>query len=551
MKNALFLLLAVLFACNPAPKEPVTTITPWTPYDESAELAENATHESIRMQFKLIQSKVTDKNDVWKNIADQIASFSEEDYQQLKPMILDQDIPTIQSHITNGSLTYELLTQWYLYRIVKFENDKDKYLNNIISINPNAVAEAKMKDQSKSDGDHPIFGMPILLKDNVNFAGLPTTAGTYVLKGNEASDAFITTQIKQSGGIILGKTNLSEWANFLCLGCPNGYSAVGGQTLNPYGRKTFDTGGSSSGSGSSIAANYAAAAVGTETSGSILSPSSTHSLVGLKPTTGLFSRGGIVPLSSTLDTPGPMTKSVIDNAILASAMAGGEDPSDPATKGSPTDKTYWEDLKTGTLKGVRFGVNKGFLVDSTYKETVAKIGRLGGILIEFEQPEMDFEGFGTLLSADMRADLPAYLNKYAASDLKLRTVAEIVGYNQVDSLEKIPYGQGRFEGILDADLNEEELIALRKKLNDNGIQFFESIIKENQLDFVLSINNFNAGHAAAAKYPCLTVSMGYTETGEPIGLTFIARPYEEDKLLKVGYAFEQATKTRKIPASYQ
>lgn len=160
------------------------------------------------------------------------------------------------------------------------------------------------------------------MKDNINVDGLATTAGSLVFKNNKTTDAFIIKRIKENGGIILGKTNLSEWANYLCLDCPNGYSAIGGQTLNPYGRKIFDTGGSSSGSGVAVATNYSAVAIGTETSGSILSPSSKNSLVGLKPTVGLLSRSGIVPISSTLDTPGPMTKNVIDNAILLSAMSG-------------------------------------------------------------------------------------------------------------------------------------------------------------------------------------------------------------------------------------
>ncbi|MFT7197464.1 MAG: amidase [Marinoscillum sp.] len=547
MKNLTFLLLLLIFACK---QEPKTTISAWVPYDESAELEANAAHESTRMRYRLIQSRISDKNDLWKNVADQIKYFSEEDYQALKPFILEQNIPTIQQHIESGKLTYEKLTQWYLYRIVKYENDSVKYLNNIISINPNAVAEAQKRDQNKSSEDHPIYGMPILLKDNVNFEGLPTTAGTHLLRNNEASDAFIVKQIKEKGGIILGKTNLSEWANFLCYGCPNGYSAVGGQTLNPYGRKQFDTGGSSSGSGSSIAANYAVAAVGTETSGSILSPSSSNSIVGLKPTTGLLSRGGIVPLSSTLDTPGPMTKNVIDNAIFISAMTG-EDPVDVATKDNPKNKKYWQELQKSSLEGVRFGVNKSFLEDSIYKVNVARIVALGGIAVEFEPAEMDFEGFGTLLSADMRKDLPDYLDHYANETLSLRTVADIVAYNRLDSLDKIPYGQGRFESILDANLNDEELAQLRLKLRSAGIGFFETAMQENELDVMLSINNWNAGHAAAANYPCLTVPMGYRTTGEPVGITFISRPFKEDMLLRIGYAFEQATKSRELPSYYK
>ncbi len=548
MKNTILLLLLFTFACK---QESKTIISPWVPYDESEELLENAGHESIILRFKLIQSKILDKNEIWKNVSDQISYFSEEDYQKLKPLILEQNILNIQSHIQAGNLTYETLTQWYLYRIVKYENDKDKYLNNIISINPEAVNEARKRDKNKSSEDHPIYGMPILLKDNINFEGLPTTAGTHLLRNNEAADAFIVKRIKEKGGIILGKANLSEWANFLCLECPNGYSAVGGQTLNPYGRKKFDTGGSSSGSASSIAANYAVAAVGTETSGSILSPSSSNSIVGFKPTTGLLSRGGIVPLSSTLDTPGPMTRNVIDNAIFLSVMTG-EDSDDIVTKGSPKNKKYyWEELKTGSLEGVRFGVNKRFLEDSIYMLNVEKIEALGGIAVEFEPVQMDFEGFGTLLSADMRIDLPNYLNQYSSEEMTIRSIADIIAYNKQDSLEKIPYGQGRFERILDVNLSEGELVELRIKLRNAGVTFFEKAMTEHQLDVILSINNWNAGNAAAANYPCLTVPMGYRETGQPVGITFISRPFEEEMLLKIGYAFEQATKMRKLPRDYK
>lgn len=550
IKNGFLLFLLGLFACQQAPEEPKTVIPPWISYDESAELAENADHESERMRYKLIQSKVTDRNDIWKNISDQIAYFSEEDYQRLTPIILEQDILTLQSHIKSGKLSYEELTQWYLYRIVKYENDKDKYLNAIIAINPNAVEEARKKDENKSDNDHPIYGMPILLKDNINFTGLPTTAGSVSLQNNTTLDAFIVERIKENGGTILGKVNLSEWANFLSTINPNGYSALGGQTLNPYGRRKYDTGGSSSASGVSMAANYAAAAVGTETSGSILSPSSSNSIVGLKPTIGLFSRGGIVPISSTLDTPGPMTKNVTDNAILASAMSG-EDPADAATKDNSKNKKYWEELKSGSLEGVRFGVNKNFLSDSIYSLTIKKIEAAGGIMVEFEPEKMDFEGFGKLLSADMKIDLPKYLINYASKDVSVKTVEDVVAFNNADSLIRIPYGQGRFDGILETNLSLEEHEALIEKLHKAGVDFFETPMKEHELDVVLSINNWNAGNAAVAKYPCLTVPMGYTASGAPIGLTFIGRPFEEDKLLKLGYAFEQLTKCRKLPADYR
>jgi amidase len=547
MKKILFLSLFFILACKPTQK---TAIPAWTTYDETEELAKNATNASPRMQYKLIQSKILDKNAMLKNIAQQLGNFSENEYQRLKPLILEQDIPTIQAHIQSSSLNYEKLTKWYLYRIAKFENDKDKMLNAIVAINPDAVKEARKRDKNKSKYDHAIYGIPILIKDNTNVEGMPTTAGTHLLRNNTADDAFIITQIKDKGAIILGKTNLSEWANYLFLMGPNGYSAVGGQTLNPYGRKIFDTGGSSSGSGAAIAANYAAAAVGTETSGSIISPSWQNSLIGLKPTTGLLSRTGIVPISSTLDTPGPMTKNITDNGILLSAMSG-QDMNDPATKNSPQNIQYLNHLKTGTLKGLRFGAIKSFLGDSIYKQSINTIIKLGGTVVEYEPEPMNFDGFGTILTADMKVDLPNYLSAYASNEVTSRSIAEIVAYNNSDAALKIPYGQGRFDGMLSDKTTEAELVQIKAKVKKAGIQFFETPMEKYQLDAILSINNNNSGHAAAANYPCLTIPMGYKTTGEPWGLTFIARPYQEDALLKMGFAFEKATKTRKLPNDYK
>lgn len=546
MKNVFYLLLIfLLVSCQSSS----TLIPAWESYDESEELAANADNPSRRLQYKLIQSKFTDKNDIWKNVAPQLKGFSKAEYERLKPLIYEQNIPSMQASIAAGKLSYEKLTQWYLYRIVQFESNPERYLNAIISINPDAVKTARQKDKMRSNGQHPIFGMPILLKDNINKAGLPTTAGAVVLADNKTNDAFIVDRIQEKGGIILGKVNLSEWANYLCLGCPNGYSAVGGQTLNAYGRKVFDTGGSSSGSGVSMAANYAAAAVGTETSGSILSPSSKSSLVGLKPTIGLLSRGGIVPISGTLDTPGPMTRSVIDNAILLSAMSG-EDPMDAATKDNPKGKTYWPSLEEASMKGKRFGVTANSMRSDLYRKATEQLKAAGAEIIEFEPIEVDFSGFGTLLSADMKIDLPAYIKNYGSKKVTVKTVDDVVKMNRQDSSINMPYGQGRFEGILEVNLSTEELEALKTRLNKEGVRYFESAMKQYNLDAVLSIDNRGAGFAAAAKYPCLTLPMGYTDQGEPRGLTFIGRPFTEDKLLKMAYAYEQMSKARKAPADY-
>lgn len=546
-KTLLFLFLISLVGCNQNPK---TNIAPWVAYDESQELEASQKNKSSKMRYRLIQSRVSNKNDLWKSIEPQIQSFTQQDYLSLKPLILEQNIPTLQAHIKEGLLTYEKLTQWYLYRIVLFENDSIQALNSVISIHPDAVKIAREKDLNKSAENHPIYGIPILLKDNINVADLPTTAGAEMLKTNLTDNAFIVERLQEKGAVILGKTNLSEWANYLCKGCPNGYSAVGGQTLNPYGKRVFDTGGSSAGSGSAIAANYAAAALGTETSGSILSPSSTHSLVGLKPTVGLLSRSGIVPISSTYDTPGPMTKNVVDAHILLNAMKG-EDENDPVTLERSIALEYKPFSKLNSFEGVRFGVNKKFANDSLYALAIKRIENLGGVLVEFEPEKVNFKNFGKILDADMKIDLKNYLTQYAVGAGLPKSIDDVVRHNSQDSLLRIPYAQERLDGVFASNLSLDSLQILKNQIKLEGIAFFETPIKQHNLDVILSINNWNAGHAAVAQYPCLTISMGYNKNGSPKGLTFIARPFEEEKLLKVASLYELKTQLRKAPSEYQ
>lgn len=539
-------LLILLIACQPSVK---TEIPPWVPYDESEELAANAEHESSRMRFQLIQSRTSDKNDLWGVIEPQISDFSEEDYNRLKPLILEQTIPTMQSSIKKGELSYEELTKWYLYRIAKFENDSTKTLHSILAINPNAVEDAKARDKNRKEDDHMIYGMPILLKDNINTDGMPTTAGAHALLRNQTSDAFITTKIKEKGGIILGKSSLSEWANFICSGCPNGYSAVGGQTLNPYGRMVHDTGGSSSGSGVTMAANYAAAAVGTETSGSILSPSSSNSIVGMKPTVGLVSRGGVVPISSTLDTPGPMTRNVTDNAILLSVLAG-PDPRDEATGASVIKDYYPEHIYLMEIKQLKLGVITSFLQDSVYSANIEKLRKAGAEMVEITPSGLGLPDFLTLLNADMKADLPAYFDQYGGSDLPVSSVDDVVKYNLEDTLVRRAYNQTLFEGIVADTTAAERLTEIKENLNTIGRTYFDQAMDEYELDAVLSMNNWSAGYAAVAKYPCLTVPMGYTDNGQPMGITFIGKPWSERELYRMGALFEKLTNARKLPDGY-
>lgn len=544
------LILGIFFLVISCKKKELPIV--FIPYDETSVIAEQQNHDLKRMQLKLIQSKYLDMNEVFKPFEEDLAYFSEEDYFNLKPFIIEKDIPFIQDAVSRGILTYEKITLFYLYRIRKFESEHNLALNAIISLNPTALEEARKMDKNRPENTtYTLYGLPILLKDNINTRGMPTTAGAFALKENKITEgAFIVQKLKENNALILGKANLSEWAYYFCSGCPVGYSAIGGQTLNPYGRKVFETGGSSAGSGVSVAANFAVAAVGTETSGSILSPSSKNSVVGLKPTVGLLSRTGIVPISSTLDTPGPMTKNVIDNAIFLAAMTG-KDSNDNATKNSKMDVDYLKELTNSSLSGKRFGVLKQLLTDSIYLKTINLIEKAGGIMIEIEPPQVRLNGFLTLLNMDMKHDLPLYLSKYADKKIAIASVQEVIDINLLDTLKRAPYGQQLFEGIVMDTTSNESFQKIKQQLHKDGVTFFKIPMEEHNLDVVLSINNYHAGYAAVAKYPCLTVPMGYQKSGEPISLTFIAPSFQEQKLLQLGYAFEQLTKVRKLPKNYQ
>jgi len=532
------------------------TIKLWEPYNDSAEVAANMDHEKERMRYKLIQSKVLDKNEVFSPLFKEVSKMSETAYKNLIPLIIEQDIPTIQQHISSGALSYEELVLFYLYRIYRYELNNETTLNTIIALNKNVVDEARALDAlnegSKSLKQHPIYGMPVLLKDNINTTGIVTTAGSIALRKNEVDDAFIVQRLKKQGALILGKVNLSEWAYFMCSGCPVGYSAVGGQTLNPYGRRIFETGGSSSGSGTAMAANYAVAAVGTETSGSILSPSSQNSVVGLKPTIGLLSRSGIVPISSTLDTPGPMTRNVIDNGILLDAMRGFDEADDASVQADWDKEWYLATKNYSGLKGKRLGVFKNLMEsDSIYKSTVMELENAGAVIFQFTAPEVNMDGFISILNIDMKNDLPKYLDKYVKNkEVTITDISSLIAFNNRDSLTRIPYGHALFTGIMADSTNTEQLITIKSRLEKNGRTFFNDAMNKHQLDAILSINNYHAGYAAVAKYPALTIPMGYKTSGEPISLTFIGKQYQEAKLLHLGKAFEDAFPLRKTPGGY-
>ena len=532
-KTILFFFISVLIGCN----NPV----PWKNYDESIEIEKSKSHSNKRMQFKLIQSKYEFKNDWFKNINKELNQFSEKEYNFLKPLVIEKSIPEIQTSILDGKLTYEKLVLFYLYRIKSIEYDKNQYLNSIISINQNIVKEAREKDKRKPESIYSLHGIPVLLKDNINFEGLATTAGSYALNNNTSKNAFVVDKLKENGALILGKTNLSEWAYYFCNNCPSGYSALGGQTLNPYGRKIFDSGGSSSGSGVAISANFSSVSLGSETSGSILSPSSASSIVGLKPTVGIVSRSGIVPISSTLDTSGPMTKNVIDNAIVLKAISSYDQNDSMSVNSKDIDL---ESIMDSSLKGKRFGVFNEFLNDSLYSNAINKIEKLGGIIIKFNPPQINFNGFRKILDYDMKNDLPIYFKN---NNISFKSIKDIVEFNKKDSLNRAPYGQGIFKSIISDSTKFNEISLIKTRIKTEGKKYFNTAIKKHKLDAIISINNYHAGYAAGAYYPCLTIPMGYNKNGKPFNLTFISKSYTENKLLQIGYAFEKETGLRVKP----
>ena len=547
MKQLLLLLsFAFLFSCKETSSNASTKEATQTLNDSTVQ----------EREYAVLDSKVLDAEALWKSFDFKVKMFTETKYDKLKPFIFEKTIPEIQQAVAQGQLTYEELVLFYLSRIKKYDRNNDLSLNSVIALNPKVLDQARELDENRADDLDPyaIYGMPILLKDNINAADMPTTAGAVVFEDNDTGDAFITQKLKEHGALILGKANLSEWAYFFCGDCPSGYSAVGGQTLNPYGRKIHDTGGSSSGSGVAMAANFAVAAVGSETSGSILSPSSSNSVVGLKPTIGLLSRGGIIPISSTLDTPGPMTRSVIDNAILLQAMTGLDEDDAAAVNLKAASTDYVNGLKdveaSAYLSEKRLGYYTNY-DDTLYLQAVEALRKAGATLIPIERPEVDLPQFTRVLNLDMQKDLPAYIANYGSKNLAVKDLKDITGFNKKDSLIRMPYGQKLLYGVLADSASTEEFTAIKDTLERNGRRFFDEPMKAQDLDAVLSINNYMAGYAAVAKYPAVTVPMGYQEDNRPMGLTFIAPTLSEAQLLELAYAYEQISNMRKTPADFE
>lgn len=541
MRKVIIFFFAFILSCSDNP------IIVWENYDESQEIEENSNHKISRMRYKRLQSLTKDRNEIFKPFYDFLKSYDIVYHDSIKDLIINQDISSIQSHISKGRFNYEDLVKFYIYRIYKFEMDTDLYLNSIISLNSEIINEAKELDR-KNKPDNLLYGIPILVKDNINVEGMVTSAGASVFRKNFIdNNARVIDNLKKNNVLILGKLNMSEWAYYFCRPCPVGYSSLGGQTLNPYGRKVFESGGSSSGSGVSIAANFAAASIGTETSGSILSPSSKNSLVGLKPTIGSVSRSGIVPISSFFDTSGPMTANVYDNALLFNSMIGYDDEDKLSYR---ADKIDLEEMKNFNPKNIVAGISSNYLNDSLITIALNDL-KIIGILNTIYNPKQYLSpSFRSILTSDMKRDLPKYISKYANKDIQVLNVTDIIEFNNKDTLINAPYGQYLFNQIKKDKVSDFELNQMKINTKSLATNYLNKIMINYDFDIFISVDNSMAGIAAAAHFPALTIPMGYRNDGQPSNITFITTSKNEQLLYNIAYRYEKQSKRRVAPKKY-
>ena len=483
-------------------------------------------------------------------------------------------ISEIQEQFENGTLTAHQLVTQYLGRIEQIDKN-GPMLNSIIELNPDALDIAQQLDEERQEkgARGPMHGIPVLIKDNIDTAdSMSTTAGSLALEGSHPKqDAFIVQQLRQAGAIILGKTNLSEWANFRSTRSSSGWSSRGGQTRNPYALDRNPCG-SSAGSGAAIAANLCSVAIGTETDGSILCPSQTNGIVGIKPTVGLVSRSGIIPISHSQDTAGPMTRTVADAAVLLGALTGvDERDAETAVDQGHTDYTPYLD-KDG-LKGARIGVARDYFgrdpnVDAIMEQSIEAMQSLGAILVdpvEIKTKDQIRESEFEVLLYEFKADLNSYLQALG-EDAPVKSLEQLIAFNNAHPDKTMPYfGQ---ELLLMAqekgDLTDADYIeALQKNHQLSRAEGIDATLAEHQLDAIVGPSGQPAwpidwvngdshkgvgssGITAVSGYPSITVPAGYIH-GLPVGISIFAGAYSEPTLIKFAYAFEQGTQIRKPP----
>jgi len=487
----------------------------------------------------------------------------------------------ISADLAAGKTTSAIVTQAYIDRINTF----DGALNAVIAIAPDALQQAAASDQRRKEGKAlgPLDGIPVLLKDNIDAVGTATTAGSYALEQNfPAQDAGVTVRLKQAGAIILGKANTSQWAGFRTTRGLNG-SVFGGGTHNPYDLARTASG-SSNGSGIAAAVSFAAATLGSDTTGSIVSPSSHNMVVGLRPSVALVSRSGVVPVSLEMDTIGPMARSVTDVAMLLNGMAG-EDPRDPWTKGADAAKTdYVQGLSTDALKGTRLGVlrNTGGYSDQTkavLDEALGVLQAQGAELVELPADVMEdlTQELRWIMIYTIKEDMAEYL-KTAPTAIQPRTIADLIAFNKAHP-EEGKHGQELFDDAEATTLgreNPEYIKMFEYARRRASVEGYDRAFGEFNTTAVVALTTGPAaliipdgtgthvaasrkkgevpptvsGTAAIAGYPNLSVPMGMVE-GLPVGLSFVGPKWSEATLLAYGYAYEQASKKRVPPTAYK
>jgi amidase len=488
--------------------------------------------------------------------------------------VAEKSVGQLRSDLAARRVTAEGLTRAYLARIDALDVH-GPHLRSVIALSPRALEEARRSDRYRAQGETrgPFEGIPVLIKDNIESAdGTATTAGSEALARNVTNrDAPLVARLRRAGAIVLGKTNLSEWANFRSSSSISGWSAIGGLVKNPY---VLDRSacGSSSGTGSAIAASLAAAGVGTETDGSVTCPASINGLVGLKPTLGLVSRAYVVPLSHDQDTPGPIGRSVADVAALLDVIAG-SDPRDPSTKDADAHKRdYVSALSGASLKGKRLGVLRYALtglspsVAVVFNRALTVLRAQGAQLVELPGYKPDAalgDAETTVLLTDFKVDVNAYLAT-TPKTLKTRTLSELIAFNRADRRELALFGQDTFEkaNATKGPSDPHYRNALRTCRKIARIEGIDRLVASNRLDALVAptygpasridvvagdnISGSVASLPAIAGYPHLSVPMGYV-TGLPVGISFIGRAWSEGSLLALGAAYERAAHARRPP----
>ena len=484
----------------------------------------------------------------------------------------ESDIATLQRAMDEGELTAVALVEYYLKRIAAIDRAGPE-LRSILELNPDALAIAEELDSERAEkgARGPLHGIPIVLKANIDTGDrMATHAGSLAIAGHHAADdAFLVKRLRDAGAVILGKANLSEWANFRSTRSSSGWSSIGGQTKNPYDPLRNPCG-SSSGSAVAVAANLAVLAVGTETDGSIVCPASINGVVGIKPTLGLVSRDGIIPIAHSQDTAGPIARTVLDAALMLDAMSM-TDPSDPATADRPESvPSYAKILYPDALKGKRIGVIRSYsgagdnpYVDDNFDAAVDVLRAQGAEIID--EITIDTEGMGgaewAVLQYEFKADLNAYL---AASDAPLKTLAEIIEFNSANADTVMPiFGQDILEkSEARGPLTDQEYIDALEKSKRIARDGIDNTLAEHDLDALVAPTNgpawmtdhANGDHfgigssslAAVSGYASVTVPSGYAYD-LPLGLSFIGGAFSEAELLGMAYAFEQAAQARRPP----